>query len=157
VLATGQTQPRIPSWVPAQQRSDNRTADKTIIHSDWMRVNDVAFRKSIKDKVHSQPCRIQSHRSLLHHSERLTRVGNGAFVCFAATCFDRTLQRILVVGGGITGYHLSRSAINAGAAKVSGARLQTALWRVRECSSNAPPCVVVDHDGHAEAYQGAAL
>jgi hypothetical protein len=53
VLATGQTQPRIPSWVPAQQRSDNRTADKTIIHSDWMRVNDVAFRKSIKDKVHS--------------------------------------------------------------------------------------------------------
>ena len=28
-------------------------------------------------------------------------------------------QRVLVVGGGITGYHLSRSAITAGASKIT--------------------------------------
>ncbi|ELR13048.1 FADdependent oxidoreductase [Acanthamoeba castellanii str. Neff] len=49
VLATGQTRPRIPSWVPEQQTTQRK--GNTIIHSDWMRVNDPAFRRSIKNKV----------------------------------------------------------------------------------------------------------
>ena len=49
VLATGQTQPRIPSWVPEQQTTQRK--GNTIIHSDSMRVNDPTFRRSIKNKV----------------------------------------------------------------------------------------------------------
>ncbi len=51
VLATGQTQPRIPSWVPEQQTTQRK--GNTIIHSDSMRVNDPTFRRSIKNKVAS--------------------------------------------------------------------------------------------------------
>ncbi len=51
VLATGQTQPRIPSWVPEQQTTQQK--GNTIIHSDSMRVNDPTFRRSIKNKVAS--------------------------------------------------------------------------------------------------------
>lgn len=34
-------------------------------------------------------------------------------------CVYVCVQRVLVVGGGITGYHLSRSAITAGASKIT--------------------------------------